>query len=76
VVDLMMRLIDSKHTQAIGLAFGAAEDTPDGKGFEFRFSRDGASSGYESATSEHYSVYRLRLDVRPIAVGWPKYSPR
>lgn len=73
VVDLMGRLIDSDQTEAVGLAFGAADDTPAGQGFEFRFIRDAASSGYESASSAHYSVYRLRLDVRPIAVGWPTY---
>ena len=73
VVDLMGRLIDSDQSEAVGLAFGAAEDTPAGQGFEFRFIRDAASSGYESASSAHYSVYRLRLDVRPVAVGWPAY---
>ena len=44
-------------------------------GFEFRFSRGPASSGYVSASSEAYSVYRLRLDVRPVALGWPAYRP-
>jgi cyanophycinase len=73
VVNLMGRLIDSDQREAIGLAFGAAEGSPDGKGFEFRFSREAQSSGYASATSERYSVYRLRLDVRPIDVRWPQY---
>jgi len=78
VVDLMARLIDSDQPAALGLAFGGPGG-PGGQasapGFEFRFSRTGASTGYASASSEAYSVYRLRLDVRPVALSWPAYAP-
>jgi cyanophycinase len=76
VVDLMGKLIDSDRPEALGLAFGAPGDRGAGLGFEFRFSRATDSVGYASATSEGYSVYRLRLDVRPIALGWPVYRYR
>ncbi len=75
VVDLMSRLIDSDQPSAIGLAFAGPGDASGQPGFEFRFSRAADSSGYSSATSEAYSVYRLRLDVRPVALGWPVYQP-
>ena len=75
VVDLMSRLIDSDQPAAIGLAFAGPGDQSGQPGFEFRFSRSPASSGYVSASSEAYSVYRLRLDVRPVALGWPVYRP-
>ncbi|WP_426112856.1 cyanophycinase [Massilia sp. PWRC2] len=74
VVDLMARLIDSDQPVAIGLAF-AGPGSEAGPGFEFRFSRTAASSGYVSASSEALSVYRLRLDVRPVALKWPDYAP-
>ena len=76
VVDLMGKLIDSDQSQALGLAFDGPQDRPARLGFEFRFSRGADSVGYASATSEAYSVYRLRLDVRPIALGWPAYPYR
>lgn len=75
VVELMSRLIDSNQPQAIGLAFGEPQQAAGAPGFEFRFSRTADSTGYVSATSEAYSVYRLRLDVRPVALGWPSYRP-
>jgi cyanophycinase len=79
VVDLMSRLIDSDQQAAIGLAFGGpggpGSADAAAPGFEFRFSRGPASTGYASASSEAYSVYRLRLDVRPVALGWPVYQP-
>ena len=76
VVDLMGKLIDSNQSQAIGLAFGGPQDGAARLGFEFRFSRSVDSVGYASATSEAYSIYRLRLDVRPIELGWPAYQYR
>ena len=76
VVDLMGKLIDSDQSQALGLAFGGPQEGAARLGFEFRFSRGADSVGYASATSEAYSVYRLRLDVRPIALGWPAYLYR
>jgi len=74
VVDLMSRLIDSDQPVATGLAFGGPGEAA-GPGFEFRFTRVPASVGYASASSEAYSVYRLRLDVRPVSLAWPSYQP-
>ena len=77
VVDLMARLIDSDQPQALGLALGGGPQAGAGKaGFEFRFNRTADTVGYASATSEAVSVYRLRLDVRPISLGWPQYDYR
>ena len=76
LVDLMGKLIDSDQSQALGLAFSGPQDPAARSGFEFRFRRASDTVGYGSATSEAYSVYRLRLDVRPIALGWPAYQYR
>ncbi|MET0858370.1 MAG: cyanophycinase [Telluria sp.] len=76
VVDLMGKLIDSDQPAAIGLAFDGPQQRGSRNGFEFRFSRSADSVGYASATSEGYSVYRLRLDVRPVSLGWPAYEAR
>jgi cyanophycinase len=73
VTDLMMKLIDSDQAEAIGLAMGHALDPQPELGFEFKFSRASDSAGFESATSEAYSVYRLRLDVRPVQLHQPLY---
>ncbi|MDB5963160.1 MAG: Cyanophycinase [Massilia sp.] len=74
VVDLMSKLVDSNQAAAIGLAFAGPGEAGGAPGFEFRFSRTPASTGYVSATSEAYSVYRLRLDVRPVGLRWPLYE--
>ncbi|WP_426176929.1 cyanophycinase [Massilia sp. TWR1-2-2] len=76
VVDLMAKLIDSDQQFAIGLAFDGPQQRVSRNGFEFRFSRSADSVGYASATSEAYSIYRLRLDVRPVSLGWPVYQDR
>ena len=76
VVDLMSKLIDSDQRDAVGLAFDGPREGGAPLGFEFRFRRAPDSIGYASATSEAVSVYRLRLDVRPIALGWPRYQYR
>lgn len=76
LVDLMEKLIDSDQKHAIGLAFEGPRDQPGVSpvGFEFRFSRTPDSAGYSSASSAAYSIYRVRLDVRPIKLGWPSYQ--
>jgi cyanophycinase len=52
------------------------KDAPPPLGFEFRFRRAPDSVGYNSATSEAVSVYKLRLDVKPVTLGWPSYQYR
>lgn len=76
VVDLMARLIDSDQSEAVGVALGSPLDKDPDLGFEFRFSRADDSIGYASVTGDTYSVYRLRLDIRPISVRQPLYRYR
>lgn len=74
VVDLMVRLIDSDQTDAIGLTLGSPRDLQPELGFEFRFSRTKESVGYMSAISDMYSVFNIRLDVLPILIRQPLYQ--
>ena len=76
VVDLMSKLIDSDQLDAIGLSLDSPNaDRPD-LGFEFKLGRVGETVGYQSAFSEAYSVYNVRLDIRPIVVQKPLYQYR
>jgi cyanophycinase len=74
VVDLMGKLIDSDQPEAIGLTLDSPNGVQPDLGFEFRFSRTGESVGYMSAATEAYSVYNVRLDIRPIIVKRPLYQ--
>jgi cyanophycinase len=74
VVDLMGKLIDSDQPDAIGLTLGSPNGVQPDLGFEFRLSRTGDSVGYQSASTEAYSVYNLRLDIRPIVFRRPLYQ--
>lgn len=76
VVDLMGKLIDSNQIDAIGLTLGSPRSDQPDLGFEFRFSRVSDSIGYMSAASENYSIYNVRLDIRPIQIRWPLYQYR
>lgn len=74
VVDLMGKLIDSDQPEAIGITLGSPRDVQPDLGFEFRFSRAKDSVGYASSLSDAYSVYNLRLDIRPIQIRQPLYQ--
>jgi len=74
VVDLMGKLIDSDQPEAIGITLGSPRSDQPDLGFEFRFSRARDSVGYLSAASETYSVYNVRLDIRPIQIRLPLYE--
>ena len=74
VVDLMGKLIDSDQPEAIGLSLDSASAEQPDLGFEFKLSRTGESVGYQSPFSETYSVYNVRLDIRPIVVQRPLYQ--
>ena len=76
VVDLMAKLIDSDQLDAIGVAMSSPFDKQSDLGFEFRLSRVKESVGYQSAVTDAYSIYKLRLDIRPIAVRQPMYQYR
>ena len=76
VVDLMARLIDSDQPEAIGLSLDSPHGIQPDLGFEFKLTRTNDSVGYMSALTEQYSVYKLRLDIRPIVVQRPLYQYR
>lgn len=74
VVDLMAKLIDSDQPEAIGLSLDSPNGVQPDLGFEFKLSRTNDSVGYMSSLSEAYSVYNVRLDIRPIVVQRPLYQ--
>jgi cyanophycinase len=74
VVDLMSKLIDSDQPEAIGLTLGSNQGVQPDLGFEFKLTRAADSVGYQSSVTEAYSVYNMRLDVRPIVVRRPLYQ--
>ena len=74
VVDLMSKLIDSDQPEAIGITLGSPNGVQPDLGFEFRFTRAADSVGYSSASTDAYSIYNLRLDIRPILIRRPLYQ--
>jgi len=74
IVDLMTKLADSDQPDAIGIAFGSPRDLQADLGFEFRLSRVAESVGYASSVADAYSVYNIRLDIRPIKIQQPFYQ--
>ena len=74
VVDLMSKLIDSDQQEAIGITLGSPNGVQPDLGFEFRFTRTDDSVGYQSSSMESYSIYYLRLDIRPILIRRPLYQ--
>jgi cyanophycinase len=76
VVDLMAKLIDSDQADAVGLTLGSPQSVQPDLGFEFKFSRIADSVGYQSPITDAYSVYNVRLDIRPILIRRPLYQYR
>ena len=74
VVDLMSKLIDSDQPDAIGITLGSPNGVQPDLGFEFRFTRTDDSVGYQSSSMESYSIYNMRLDIRPILIRRPLYQ--
>ena len=77
VVNLMANLIDNKQKEVVGLAFGAPDSPKADLGFEFRFSKGEGSLGWYTGAfgGEDYSVYDIRLDVTPVRLARPLYTP-
>jgi len=73
VVDLLMKLCDSDQVRATGIAFGNPAGSAAERGFEFTFTRAPESEGWESNRADTYSVYRVRMDVRPVKLTLPLY---
>jgi cyanophycinase len=74
VADLLEKLADSDLQRAVGVAFeGPDSATPD-RGFEFTFTRVPDTAEYVTNREDAYSVYRIRMDVRPVRVHQPFYT--
>jgi cyanophycinase len=74
VVDLMSKLIDSDQPEAIGITLGSPNGVQPDLGFEFRFTRTADSVGYQSVSTDAYSIVNVRLDIRPILIRRPLYQ--
>lgn len=77
VADLMGKLMDSIHSEAIGLAFDGTEARKHSvDGFEFKFIRDDDSVAWytEAYGGDDYTVLNIRLDIRPIRITGPLYD--
>ncbi len=77
VADLMGKLMDSIHSEAIGLAFDGTEARKHSvDGFEFKFIRDNDSVAWytEAFGGDDYTVLNIRLDIRPIRITGPLYD--
>jgi len=74
VVNLLEKLVDSNLERATGLAFeGPASRTPE-RGFEFTFSRAPDSREFVTNREDAWSIYRIRMDVRPVKMQQPLYT--
>jgi cyanophycinase len=73
VLVVMNRLISNSQASAVGVAIAGPEEPRQGVGYEFKFSKDGGTVGYESASSEAYTILGMRLDIRPITLATPWY---
>lgn len=79
----MGQLIDASYTEVRGLSFdprggaGGATDARAALGFEWRLYKAPGSIGWTSPEGgdEDYSVHRLGLDVRPVRMAQPLYTP-
>nr|WP_314539132.1 cyanophycinase [uncultured Massilia sp.] len=74
VVDVLWKLGAGKLPKATGIAFGGPASAAPERGFEFTFSKVPETEGYESNRADTYSVYRVRLDVKPMHVRQPLYT--
>lgn len=74
ILIMMSKLVDSSQTEAIGIATAGPGEPRQELGFEFKLTRDGATTGYASAASEAYTVLNMRLDVRPLKITRPWYQ--
>ncbi|VXC33695.1 cyanophycinase [Massilia sp. 9I] len=74
IVNLLEKLVDSNLDRATGLAFeGPASRAPE-RGFEFTFTRVPDSREYVTNREDAWSIYRIRMDVRPVRMQQPLYT--
>ena len=75
--NLIANLLDNWHKEVVGLAFGAPDSPEPDLGFESRFSKGEGSPGWYTGAfgGEDYSAYAIRLDVTPVRLARPFYTP-
>jgi len=73
VLVMMEKLINNTSNEAIGIATAPPGEAGEDLGFEFKLTRDASSVGYESASSDAYTILNVRLDVRPLKITRPWY---
>ena len=74
VADLLEKLVDSDLQRAVGVAFEGPDSQSPDRGFEFTFTRMPDTAEYVTNREDAYSVYRIRMDVRPVRVHQPFYT--
>jgi cyanophycinase len=74
VADLLEKLADSDLQRAVGVAFEGPDSPSPERGFEFTFTRVPDSAEYVTNREDAYSIYRIRMDVRPVRVRQPFYT--
>ncbi|MCK6443826.1 cyanophycinase [Elstera cyanobacteriorum] len=79
LVEAMGNLIDNKQTEQIGLAVDLRPNAPNPDiGFEFKLYKGPGSLGWYSSAlgGDSYTVKDIYLDVRPVLLPKPLYSPK
>ena len=74
VADLLEKLADSDLQRAVGVAFEGPDSPSPERGFEFTFTRVPDSREYVTNREDAYSIYQIRMDVRPVRVRQPFYT--
>jgi cyanophycinase len=74
VADLLEKLVDSDLQRAVGVAFEGPDSQSPDRGFEFTFTRVPDTAEYVTNREDAYSIYRIRMDVRPVRVHQPFYT--
>lgn len=75
VRELMERLVDNIHDSATGLAFELEAGHKTELGFEFVFRKIPESIAYGAFDANVYSIFNLRLDINPVRLQQPIYTP-
>jgi cyanophycinase len=74
VVNLLEKLVDSDQQRAVGVAFEGPGSPMAERGFEFTFTRMPDSGEFATNREDAFSIYRIRMDVRPVRVRQPFYE--
>ena len=75
VVNLLEKLVDSDQQRAVGIAFEGPGSRMPERGFEFTFTKVADTREYATNREDAYSIYRIRMDVRPVRMQQPLYTP-